>query len=48
VRVTIGSGAELCALTVSALNPKIRIETARKVMVKDLSRAFITFLPHVR
>jgi len=30
------SDAELCALTRSALNPKIKIETARKLMVKDL------------
>jgi hypothetical protein len=28
--------AELCALNRSALNPEIKIESARKVMVKDL------------
>jgi hypothetical protein len=30
-----------CALTRSAFNPEIKIETARKVMVKDLCRVFI-------
>ena len=36
VRDTIVSGDELCALTGSALNPVIEIETARKAIVKDL------------
>jgi hypothetical protein len=47
VRVTIGSGAELCAPTRSALNPEIKIESARKAKVRDLGRVFIIFLPHV-
>jgi hypothetical protein len=46
VRVTIGSGAELCVLTVSALNPKIKIETARKIMDIDLGRVFIILDPN--
>jgi hypothetical protein len=45
VRVTIGFGAEVCALTRSALNPEIKIETARKLMVKDLWKEFIIHSP---
>jgi hypothetical protein len=36
-----GPAAELCALTRSALNPEIKIETARKAMVRDLCWVFI-------
>jgi hypothetical protein len=45
VRVAIGSGAELCAFTRSALNPEIKIESASKAMVIDLGGVFIIFVP---
>jgi hypothetical protein len=45
VRGTIGPGAELCALIRSSLKPKIRIETARKVMVRNLRKEFIIHSP---
>jgi hypothetical protein len=47
VRVVIGSGAELWALTISALNPEIKIESTKKAMVFDLGRVIIICLPHV-
>jgi hypothetical protein len=46
VRVTIGSGAELCALKRSALKPEIKIETARMAMVRYLCMGFIIFVIH--
>jgi hypothetical protein len=47
VRVTIGSGVELCALTKSVLTPEIKIKTTRNAMVSDLGRVFIILVPHV-
>jgi hypothetical protein len=37
--------AVFCAPTKSTVNPEIKIDTARKVMVRDLYRVFIIFDP---